>query len=68
MKSYLKLNINRNSEKDNIITNGGSLDGSVVKNPPAKAGYRMCKLNRNEIWSTHTKLSKIKEPDSIKCC
>ena len=38
MKSYLKLNINRNSEKDNIITNGGSLDGSVVKNPPAKAG------------------------------
>jgi len=38
MKNSLKLNINRNSEKDNIITNGGSLDGSVVKNPPAKAG------------------------------
>ena len=35
MKSSLKLNINRNSEKDNIITNGGSLDGSVVKNLPA---------------------------------
>ena len=37
MKNSLKLNINRNSEKDNTIKNRGSLDGSVVKNPPAKA-------------------------------